>query len=79
MDEDAKEQILNLIDRLCKELNLSCVFVTHDLEAAKTLCHDFCIMHEGEIVERGGASAIFNEPKHGYTKLLIESTVLCAG
>ncbi|MDR1706178.1 MAG: dipeptide/oligopeptide/nickel ABC transporter ATP-binding protein [Clostridiales bacterium] len=79
LDPDAKEQILDLLARLIKEFRMACVFVTHDLEAARYLCDAFCIMQNGEIVERGGVYRIFNEPQQAYTKLLLESGAVCAG
>jgi len=59
---------------MIKKLNILILFVTHDIESIKTLCEEIIIIKDGNIVEMGKTNDILNNPKHAYTKTLINST-----
>jgi len=73
LDVMVQAQILKLITTLQKELNLSMILVTHDLSVMADVCNRLAIMYAGEIVEYGSVEAIFEEPIHPYTQLLIKA------
>jgi peptide/nickel transport system ATP-binding protein len=58
------------------ELNLTYIFITHDLSVAKFLCNRIAIMQSGQIVEIGETQQIFAHPQHPYTRKLLESAPL---
>lgn len=73
LDVSVQGQILNLLLDLKKELNLTYLFITHDLRVVRRMCERIAVMHEGEIIEIGKSVDVLNNPKHKYTKRLIES------
>ncbi|QKJ24154.1 ATP-binding cassette domain-containing protein [Poseidonibacter lekithochrous] len=74
LDIQNRNNIIGLIDQLIKKLNILILFVTHDIESIKTLCEEIIIIKDGSIVEMGKTEDILNNPKHTYTKTLINST-----
>lgn len=73
LDVSVQAHILNLLKELQKELGLSYLFITHDIELAEWFADDLMIMKRGEIVERGRTAEVLKNPKHSYTKQLIEN------
>lgn len=73
LDVSVQGQILNLLIELKEELNLSYLFISHDLKVIRHMCDRIAVMKKGEIVEMGDTDAILNNPQHEYTKKLIES------
>lgn len=73
LDVTIQAQILELINRLKKERNLSCIFITHDLGVVANMADRVAVMYAGKIVEYGTAEEIFYEPKHPYTWALLSS------
>jgi microcin C transport system ATP-binding protein len=73
LDRTIQFQIVGLLKSLQEKLDLSYIFISHDLKLLKSLCHDIVIMKEGKIVESGPASRIFSAPEHDYTKELIRT------
>ena len=73
LDVTIQAQILELINRLKKERNLSIIFITHDLGVVAQMADDIAVMYAGKIVEYGTANEIFYEPKHPYTWALLSS------
>ena len=73
LDVTIQAQILNLIDRLQKELGMAMMMITHDLGVIAETADEVAVMYLGRIVERGSADDIFNRPKHPYTVGLLES------
>jgi len=73
LDVTIQAQILELIDRLQKELKLSVIIITHDLGVVAEVCDRVVVMYAGQIVENGSVRDIFKNPQHPYTKGLLAS------
>jgi peptide/nickel transport system ATP-binding protein len=73
LDVTIQAQILNLIERLQRELGMAVMMITHNLGVVAETADEVAVMYLGRIVERGAVSAIFNAPKHPYTRGLLES------
>ncbi len=73
LDVSVQAQILNLIKRLREELNLTYLFISHDLSVIKYLSTRIAVMYLGKIVEIGKTKDIVNTPMHPYTKALFSS------
>ena len=73
LDRSVQFQVIELLLELQKQHNLSYVFISHDLKVIKSLCHDVLVMRRGEIVEYGPSAEIFTQPKHDYTKELLNT------
>ena len=71
LDSITQRQILGLLRELVRDLELSLLFVTHDLGAAAQLCDDIGVMYAGQIVEFGPAASVLQQAKHPYTSALI--------
>jgi oligopeptide/dipeptide ABC transporter ATP-binding protein len=71
LDMSVRAKILELMLLLKRELNLTFVYITHDLATAKFFCDRIAIMYLGKIVEIGPADEIFANPRHPYTKALL--------
>lgn len=71
LDMSVRAKILSLMIELKNELDLTYVYITHDLSSARYFCDRIAIMYMGRIVEQGTALQIFNNPKHPYTKALV--------
>ena len=73
LDVTIQAQILELINRLKVERNLSVIFITHDLGVVANMADDIAVMYAGKIVEHGSAEDIFYDPRHPYTWALLSS------
>ena len=73
LDVTIQAQILRLLYELREEYNLSYLFITHDLNVVYQLCDRAIVMKKGEIVESGTVDELFGDPKHEYTKQLLEA------
>ena len=73
LDVTIQAQILELIKRIQKERNISCIFITHDLGVVANMADRVAVMYAGKIVEYGTVDEIFFEPKHPYTWALLSS------
>lgn len=73
LDQLVAEGILSLLDRLQKDLNLTCMFITHDLATVKAIADDVVVMAHGHVEEQGPTAGIFANPQAPYTKLLLSS------
>lgn len=73
LDQLVAEGILKLLDRLQSELDLSYMFITHDLATVRAIADEVVVMKDGNVVEQGIKSKMFKPPHHPYTELLLGS------
>ena len=73
LDVTVQAQILHLIKKLQKELNMSVIYITHDLGVVANVADRVAVMYAGQIVEYGLAHEIFKDARHPYTKALLLS------
>jgi oligopeptide transport system ATP-binding protein len=73
LDVSIQSQILNLIKSLQAELNLTMIFISHDLGVVHYIADRIAVMYQGKIVESGPAGQIFHQPQAAYTKRLLAS------
>lgn len=73
LDVSIQAQIINLLKELRDEYNLTFIFISHDLSVVKYISDRVAIMYLGEIVETGTSDEIFYDPKHPYTKALLDA------
>jgi oligopeptide/dipeptide ABC transporter ATP-binding protein len=73
LDVMIQAQILDLFQRLQRQLDLSVILVTHDLGVVAELCDDVLVLYGGRPVEYASVDAIYNEPLHPYTQRLLQA------
>jgi peptide/nickel transport system ATP-binding protein len=73
LDVSIQAQIVNLFLQLRRELGLTMLFISHDLGVVRHICDRVAIMYLGRIVEIGTAEAIYGDPRHPYTRALLDS------
>ena len=74
LDEENKNNIINLINDIKERLNILILFVTHDINSIRDICKNIIILKDGEIVEKGLTNIILSSAQNNYTKKLIDST-----
>jgi peptide/nickel transport system ATP-binding protein len=73
LDVSVQAQVLNLLDQLKAEFNLTYIFISHDLAVVESVSDRIMVMYFGRVVEQGLAEALFRHPLHPYTRLLLSS------
>lgn len=73
LDVSLRLGVLNLMQRMKKELGIGFLYITHDLATAHYIAEETAVMYKGQIVEWGDTQAILTDPQHPYTKLLISA------
>lgn len=73
LDVSIQSQILNLLTRLAKEMELTMIFISHDLSVVKYISDRIAVMYLGRLVELGPAEAVMADPQHPYTRALISA------
>jgi len=76
LDVTIQAQILDLLVSLKEELDLSYLFISHDLNVIYSICDRVMVMEKGRIIEQGTVDEVYNHPKEEYTKKLISSILL---
>ncbi|HMP72428.1 MAG TPA: ABC transporter ATP-binding protein [Kiritimatiellia bacterium] len=73
LDVSVQAQILRLIRELRERRGTAFLFIAHDLAAVRSVCDRILVMSKGEIVEEGPTEEVFENPRHPYTRMLLES------
>lgn len=73
LDVSIQAQVLNLLKDLQEELQLSYLFISHDLSVVKYMADEVMVMHQGEVVEMGDAQTVYRNPQHPYTQTLLQA------
>ena len=73
LDVSIQAQILNLLAGLVRTMNLTMIFIAHDLSVVKHISDRIAVMYQGKIVELGSALDIMERPQHPYTRTLISA------
>jgi len=71
LDVSVQAQVLNLLKDLQKDLGLSYLFISHDLEVVRYMSDSLLVMNKGQVVEQGDAASIYQQPQHAYTQTLL--------
>lgn len=75
LDVTVQKQIMELLDRMRKEKNLTILFICHNLALVQSFCDQILVMKQGKIVEEGKPEEVIRHPQHAYTKQLVESVL----
>jgi peptide/nickel transport system ATP-binding protein len=73
LDAPISIQIFNILSRFSQKLGVTILFITHSLAAARYLCDRIAVIYKGELVEMGTAENIIQNPRHPYTRALIQA------
>ena len=73
LDVSIQSQILNLLQQLVRELELTMIFISHDLAVVHHVADNIAVMHSGRIIEYGEAQSVFLHPQQEYTQRLLQA------
>ena len=75
LDPDTTDAILNLLQRINKELNITILFVTHEIHVIQRICNRVAVMEQGNLVETGSVLDVFSNPKEEMTKRFVKTVI----
>ena len=75
LDVTVQAEILQLLDNLQEERQMSYLFICHDIALVQNFCDRVLVMYQGKIVEQGKAEEVLHFPKHEYTRMLLDSVL----
>lgn len=75
LDVSVQAQVVELLQNLQEKLNLTYMFISHDLRVVRAMAHDILVMKNGQIVEQGTAAQVFDNPQMAYTKSLLDAAL----
>ena len=75
LDVTIQKQVLQLLQRLQRERDLSYLLITHDVDVIRAMAHHVLVMREGKIIESGSVQQIMASPQHEYTSLLVNAGI----
>lgn len=75
LDVSVHAQILNLLMEIQQSLNLTYLFISHNLAVVKNICQDMVVMYLGKVMESGASEEIFEHPQHPYTQALLSAVL----
>jgi peptide/nickel transport system ATP-binding protein len=73
LDVSVQAQVINLLDDLRQQMNLTMLFISHDLRVVRHICDEVAVMYLGRIIEQGSAKDVLSHPAHPYTQALISA------
>ncbi|WP_428938745.1 ABC transporter ATP-binding protein [Fontivita pretiosa] len=73
LDVSVQARVLQLLKQLQRELNLTYIFVSHDLGVVREFCDRVAVMYKGRLMEMGPTEQLFNNPRHAYTRVLLSA------
>lgn len=73
LDVSVQAQVLDLLDDIRERYNLAMLFITHDLRVAAQICDRLIVMKKGIVVEQGPTKSVYSNPRHEYTRLLLDA------
>ena len=75
LDVNIQTQILDLLNDLQQKYNLSYIFISHDMKVIKAMSDYIIVIKNGEIIEEGNTSTLFQNPQTKYTKKLLQAVI----
>ena len=76
LDSTTQVTVVNLLREIQQKLQISYVFISHDLKVVRALCQHIMVLKDGICVESGRTEALFNHPQHPYAKRLLQATII---
>ncbi|QHM71725.1 microcin C ABC transporter ATP-binding protein YejF [Mixta intestinalis] len=75
LDRSVQKQILELLKKLQREHRIAWIFISHDLQVVRSLCHQVIVLRQGEVIEQGECERLFVAPQQDYTRQLMAQSV----
>ncbi|WP_435980662.1 ABC transporter ATP-binding protein [Psychrobacter sp. DM4] len=75
LDSTTQVTVVNLLREIQAKLNISYVFISHDLKVVRALCQHIMVLKDGKCIESGATETLFNHPQHSYAKQLLQASM----